>query len=184
MPRKKGFKSPNSRTETFAVRLTQAEQTALQTNAANANLSVGGFVRARSIPPLSDGEKLIDPKPGQSRRFNRTPLTRALQRILLNLQQIDSYLDDVKSDQLFEDFGRVRQALRDLQTDHLEASLERTKPRMIYVDDFNQIGRNLNRVVSTSHQVGKIKDPSKLSDILSEIDSTIKKIVVVGEGAN
>lgn len=183
MPRKKGFKSPNSRTETLGtVRLTDAEKSAIRTNAKNSNLSVASFVRARTIPPVSDSEQLTDPKPGQGRRLNRTPLTRALQRILLNMQQVDPYMDAVQSDELFNEFIRVRTALRDLQTDHLNASIERTKPRMAFVADLNLSGRVLNRTVSISHREGEIKEPAKLKEIISEIGQIVETIIAAGEG--
>ena len=185
MPKKKGHKSPNSRDENLGmVRLTKSEKNAIKTNAQKASLSVAGFVRARTIPPMMDNEKLVDPKPGQSRRLNRSPLTRALQRILLLLQQIDQYIDTVGSDKIFEDFTRVRQALRDLQTDHLDASNARTKLRMSYVEDLNQHGRSLNRIVRVSHEAGEIKDPQKLEDFLTLIDQTVLEIGLAGEGVD
>jgi len=177
MPKKKGHKGPNTRDEVLSpVRLTLKEKRAIQRNAKTADLSVAGFVRARVLSPIGVDEKLEDPKPGGVLRSRRSSaLVRAFQRVLLNLKQLDQYMDSIADDQIFDDFKAARTGLRELQSAHLESSAADVHSRSEFTDQMNELGRSLNRLTNAAHGAGEIKKPGRLGGLLSDLLKVIEQ---------
>lgn len=169
MPKEKGWKGPNSRDMSVVVRLTGREKNAVIRNAKTASLEVSDFVRARILPPVKPTEKLEAPKPGGVLRAKRSALTKAIQSILLNLKQLEPYIEGVENDDVYDGFYRLQKDLRSLQKDHLESGARAVHLRADTVDLFNDFGKSLNRETATAHGAGEVKKPSRLLGVLSDL---------------
>lgn len=177
MGRPAGSKGKHSRdTVLTRVRLTEAEKRQVARNAGAAKLPVSAFVRARILPEVRVDEDLADPIPGGRLTARRSALTRALQRVALNLQQIDDVVTDYGDPDLIDDFEDLRRALRAVMSAHLESGHADIERRAALLDQLNEEGRYLNRLVKGIHARGHLAKPERLVGAVASLQGLVNDL--------
>ena len=184
MARPKGSKAKHTRDNRLSlVRLTDAERRQVETNASHANLSIAGFVRARILPEVDGTERLTDPIPGGRQTAKRSALTDALQRIAVNLAQLESFVADLGNLDLEEDFGALRLTVKRVQTAHLASTSRGVQQRSGWTDELDELGRQLNRMARGAHSRGSVARPLALSELVGAIAGAIEAMEAGEKGA-
>jgi len=183
MARPKGSKAKHARDKSLGlVRLTDSEKRQIAKNAAVADLSVAGFVRARILPEVSPDEVLSDPIPGGRLTVKRSQLTSAIQRIGVNLRQLETILNEIGDIDLQDRLAEVRDQYRAAQSDHLASGAEAIEARSGWTDELNNLGRDLNRFTRGANARGHIAKPDSFRALLDAIGHTMEAFVE-GQGA-
>lgn len=165
------------------VRLTDAERRQVAVNARDAAMPIAAFVRARILPQVDGSEVLKDPIPGGRRTAKRSALTVALQRIAVNLAQLDSFIAEHGDHDLEEEFGALRLRVRGVQSAHLSGGAGAVDARSGWTDELNELGKQLNRVARGANARNGIARPANLAHLVATIAATVERMEA-GQGAS